>query len=195
MNIFRHHSNAVALRTTLACLCCILLTSCDLFGGEASSVDGWYQQTVGKYKNQNTNSVIVPVKPFSIISFESEKRDPFDARNLIQVVERQEDLEKDRFAPDLDRLREPLETYPIATLSFVGTILQKSPEPNIALVNAAGSLYQVKAGNFLGQDYGLVKEIRDTEIILEETVKNASGRWERKERIVNLAGLSKENLR
>lgn len=171
-----------------------VLSGCDFISGNSSNIDGWYQQTLGKYRNQNTNKVIVPVKPFSIISFEGEKKDPFDARNLIQV-ERVVEEQTDRFAPNPDRLREPLETYAIASLSFVGTILQKPPEPNIALVSAAGSLYQVKIGNYLGQDYGQIKEIRDTEIVLEESVKNTKNRWERKERIINLAGLTKENLR
>lgn len=182
-------------RVFLPLLLAVGVSGCDFFGSEASSIDGWYNQTLNKYKDNNTNRVIVPVKPFSIISFDGERKDPFDARNLIQVEVDAGNERVDPNQPDLTRLRQPLETYAISSLSFVGTILQKPPEPNIALVNAAGSLYQVKTGDYLGQDFGQIQEIRDTEIVLMETVKNARGRWERKERIITLAGLSKENLR
>lgn len=187
--IFRPTLNPLVLAGAM-----LLLSGCGLFSGDGGSIEGWYEDAIKKHQNQNTNKVIVPVKPFNIISFQGETRDPFEARNLIQVST-VVDEEIDRFAPNPDRLREPLETYPIATLSFVGTILQKEPDPNIALVSAAGSLYQVKIGNYLGPDFGLVVQIRETEIVLEETVKNARGRWERKERTINLAGLQKEALR
>ena len=79
------------------------------------------------------------------------------------------------FRPDLTRRREPLEAYALETLAFVGT-LQRSDE-TLALVKADNSLYQVRSGNYMGQDFGMVTEISDTEMVLKELVEDLNGEW------------------
>lgn len=179
------------VKLTLIIILLPIITSCDFFttGG---SIEDWYRSEKAKIAT-NPNRVIIPVKPVSVISFKLDNGDPFDMRNLIkeEILE----VADDRDAPDPDRPRQPLESYALDSMQFVGTIFQLELKQNIALVNAAGSLYQVRVGEYLGQSYGLVKDIRETEIVLEERVKNANNRWIRVERVINLVGLSKENLR
>jgi type IV pilus assembly protein PilP len=40
-----------------------------------------------------------------------------------------------------------------------------------------GLLYQVKAGDYIGQNYGKIMKITETQIELREIVQDASGEW------------------
>jgi type IV pilus assembly protein PilP len=85
-------------------------------------------------------------------------------------------------APELARRKEPLEAFPLDTMSLVGSIV-KVGQP-VALVKVDNLLYQVKPGNYLGQNYGKVTKISETEVTLREIVQDAVGEWI--ERVVSL---------
>ena len=38
-------------------------------------------------------------------------------------------------------------------------------------------LYQVKVGDYLGQNYGRITKITETEVALREIVQDAAGEW------------------
>jgi type IV pilus assembly protein PilP len=38
-------------------------------------------------------------------------------------------------------------------------------------------LYQVKPGDYLGQNYGRITRITETQIVLREIVQDAAGEW------------------
>jgi type IV pilus assembly protein PilP len=38
-------------------------------------------------------------------------------------------------------------------------------------------LYQVKVGDYLGQNYGRIQRINETEVVLREVVQDAAGEW------------------
>jgi len=78
-------------------------------------------------------------------------------------------------APELNRRKEPLEGYPLDTMTMVGSLDRKGKL--VALVKVAGLLYQVQPGNYLGQNYGRVTRISETEIVLREIVQDAAGEW------------------
>ena len=78
-------------------------------------------------------------------------------------------------APDTMRPKEPLEAYPLESLKMVGTLSQKGV--TYGLVRAASSVYRVKAGNYLGQNFGIITGIADNQINLKELVQDASGDW------------------
>ena len=84
--------------------------------------------------------------------------------------------------PDENRRREPLESFPLDTVKMVGT-LQK-PGISYALVQVEKTLYQVKVGNYIGQNFGMVTLITDTEVEMKEIVQDAAGDWvERKAKL------------
>jgi type IV pilus assembly protein PilP len=58
---------------------------------------------------------------------------------------------------------------------MVGTLSQKGV--TYALVRAASSVYRVKTGNYLGQNFGIIAGITDSQINLKELVQDASGDW------------------
>ena len=58
---------------------------------------------------------------------------------------------------------------------MVGSLLKQS-QP-VALVKVDNLLYQVRAGNYLGQNYGRVTKVTETEVVLRELVQDATGEW------------------
>lgn len=85
--------------------------------------------------------------------------------------------------PDTNRPREPLEDFPIETLKLVGIFQDKSRL--IAQVIANGRGYQVKVGNYVGQNFGRVVRIitakNEERIVVKELVKDADDQWVERE--------------
>lgn len=78
--------------------------------------------------------------------------------------------------PDLERRKEALEEFPLESLRMVGYLRQAGVD--YAVVRAPdGKLHRVKAGNHLGQSFGQIVGISDTEIKLKETVQDSVGDW------------------
>ena len=82
-------------------------------------------------------------------------------------------------APEKARRKEALEDYPLDAIAMVGYLNQKGAP--VALVTNNGLLYQVKVGNYLGQNYGRILAITDTSMTLREIVQDAAGEWIEKE--------------
>ncbi len=78
-------------------------------------------------------------------------------------------------APELNRRKEPLEEFPLDAMTMVG-VLERG-QHRVALVRINGLLYQVTQGNHIGQDYGLVTQINESEILLREIVQDSAGEW------------------
>ena len=47
----------------------------------------------------------------------------------------------------------------------------------VALIKVDNLLYQVKPGNYLGQNYGRITKVSETEVVLRELVQDAAGEW------------------
>ena len=78
-------------------------------------------------------------------------------------------------APELDRRKQPLEAYPLDTMSMVGSLNRQGQL--VALVKVDNLLYQVRPGQYLGQNYGRITKISETEVVLREIVQDAVGEW------------------
>jgi len=77
--------------------------------------------------------------------------------------------------PDFDRPKEPLEAFPLESIQMVGTITQH--KETFGLVTAGRNLYRVKAGNYMGQNFGVIVAINEAQIELKELVQDGSGEW------------------
>jgi type IV pilus assembly protein PilP len=47
----------------------------------------------------------------------------------------------------------------------------------VALIKVDNLLYQVHPGNYLGQNYGRVTKVGESEVVLRELVQDAAGEW------------------
>ncbi len=76
--------------------------------------------------------------------------------------------------PDPNRPREFLEQFPLDTLRMVGTLDARGD--SFGLVQTSDSLiYRVAVGHYLGQNYGRVTSISDSEIVLVEIISDSIG--------------------
>ena len=104
--------------------------------------------------------------------------EPFSNQKLTQALKRDSSQVASNgalVAPELARRKEPMEAFPIDVMSLVGSII-KAGQP-VALVKVDNLLYQVKLGSYLGQNYGRVTKISETEVTLREIVQDAVGEW------------------
>lgn len=77
--------------------------------------------------------------------------------------------------PDPTRRKEPLEAYPLDSMSMVGSFVKAGT--SFALLRVDNLLYQVKVGDYLGQNYGRITKIGETDLALREVVQDAAGEW------------------
>jgi type IV pilus assembly protein PilP len=78
-------------------------------------------------------------------------------------------------AAELNRRKDPLEAYPLDNLAMVGSVQRKGEI--FALIKVDALLYQVRSGEYMGQNYGKVLKITETEVELREIVQDATGEW------------------
>lgn len=78
--------------------------------------------------------------------------------------------------PDLNRPREPLEAYSLETLKMVGMISKKTGV-HAVIRTPDKTIYHVRAGNYMGQNFGLITGVTDNEITLKEIVQDSAGDW------------------
>jgi type IV pilus assembly protein PilP len=48
---------------------------------------------------------------------------------------------------------------------------------NVALLESNGTTHMVRVGNYVGQNFGLITRISETEVQLKEIVQDAAGEW------------------
>jgi type IV pilus assembly protein PilP len=77
--------------------------------------------------------------------------------------------------PDTDRRKELLENFPLDVFKMVGS-LQKDGI-NYALLQVDKSVYRVQSGQHIGQNFGLITRVSDSEISIREIVQDAGGEW------------------
>lgn len=78
--------------------------------------------------------------------------------------------------PDLNRPKEPLESFSLETLKMVGT-LSKKGLTHAVIKTPDNAIYHVKKGNYVGQNFGLITQINDSEVTLREIVQDSAGDW------------------
>jgi type IV pilus assembly protein PilP len=118
----------------------------------------------------------VPYKPF-------DQADPFSSAK-IELVTKSASSAGGGLKPDFNRPKEPLEAYPLESLKMVGVLQQR--KANFALVKADTGLYRVKVGNYMGQNFGLITTITDSQIQLRELIQDAVGDWTERQSILQL---------
>ena len=104
--------------------------------------------------------------------------DAFGSDRLTQVLRRESgplSVSASLLAPELNRRKEPLEGYPLDAMTMVGSLDRANQK--VALVRVDTLLHQVRQGNYLGQNYGRVMRISESEITLREIVQDAAGEW------------------
>lgn len=88
--------------------------------------------------------------------------------------------------PDVERSREYLESFPLDTLSMVGTLY--IGETMYGLVQTSdGLIHRVIPGNYMGQNDGRITEISESEIGLVEIISDGIGGYIERDAAVGLS--------
>jgi type IV pilus assembly protein PilP len=111
-----------------------------------------------------------PYEPFTYDAFDLS--DPFRPRK-IEAAGQAQDI------PDAAKRerREALEGYPLESLKMVGTLQDRTKKMFALIRTPDNNIYQVKAGNYLGQNFGVISMITKTSITLKELIQDTAGVW------------------
>ena len=149
-------------------LACLGVAACG--GEDRQDLRQWMKDSTKDFKGR-----IPPlpgIKSFPPVAFEvGDLVDPYN----VSKIEPERKAGSGGIKPDLDRRKEPLEAYPLDNMAMVGSYT-KAGQP-YALLRVDNLLYQVKVGDYLGQNYGRITKIGETEIVLREIVQDGSGEW------------------
>jgi type IV pilus assembly protein PilP len=125
------------------------------------------------------------VKPYEPVPYKAfDQLDPFASAKIELVTKSAGTGGGGALKPDLNRPKEPLEAYPLESLKMVGVLQQR--KASYALVKADTGLYRVSVGNYMGQNFGLITSITDSQIQLRELIQDAVGDWTERQSTLQL---------
>lgn len=137
-------------------------------------LQGWMEEQRRQAK-PHVSPLVAPRKFDPQPYLAANSTDPFSLQKLHVAIKQENRQPNSLLSSEMNRRREPLEAYPLDSLTMVGSV-QRGGKP-YALLRADNLLYQVKVGDYLGQNYGRVIRITETEIALREIVQDAIGEW------------------
>ena len=160
-------SELSVVRTIVLIMLALSLNGCGSNGGD--DLDSFMQDAA---KDMRVRVEPLPeVKPYTPIQYNQDSllNDPFRARKATS--------KSGNLQPDLNRPKEALEAFPLEGLKYVGS-LSKSKLQYALIKTPDKNIQQVKIGNYMGQNFGIVTEINENAVTLKEIVQDElSGDW------------------
>jgi type IV pilus assembly protein PilP len=101
--------------------------------------------------------------------------EPFSTQKLTVALKQEARQPNSLLAAEINRRKEPLEAYPVDSMTMVGSVMRNGQQ--FALLRVDNLLYQVKTGDYLGQNYGKITKISETDVSYREIVQDAAGEW------------------
>ena len=148
----------------------MLLAGC---GRDMSDLQDYAQEV--KARTSRNIEPIPQIKTFEPFTYAAnDRRDPFlpllQSRDQTQIAAGAAGA----IQPDRNRPREPLEEFPLDALRMVGTITMQ--QRAFALIRAPDAVvHRVSVGDHMGQNYGKITGISETEIVLMEIITDGFG--------------------
>lgn len=150
---------------------CLLLAASSVLSGCGGSDDADLRAWMAEQGVSSRGKIapLPPLRPYEAFTYNAfDQPDPFKPRKI--------ETGKGSRGPDLSRRKEALEAFPLESLKMVGT-LQRG-KTTIGLVKANDNrVYQVRQGNYIGQNFGVITGISDGEIDLKELFQDGAGDW------------------
>ena len=152
-------------------LALLILVGCS---GEQEELAQWMEQQRREVKPDVPP--LSPPKKFNPQSYAALTGvEPFSTQKLSVALKQEARQPNSLLSAEINRRREPLEAYPLDSMTMVGSVV-KTGRP-YALLKVDNLLYQVKSGDYLGQNYGKITKISETGVSLREIVQDAAGEW------------------
>jgi type IV pilus assembly protein PilP len=149
----------------LALACGIAVAGCG--GGADDDLRAWMAEQGASARGKI--DPIPPIRPYEAFTYNAfGQNDPFKPRKIESA--------KGTRGPDLARRKEALEAFPLETLTMVGS-LQRG-RALIGLVKTSDNrVFQVRQGNYMGQNFGVITGISEADISLKELFQDGAGDW------------------
>tara|TARA_Y100000588_G_C14054140_1_gene838581 strand:- start:79 stop:648 length:570 start_codon:yes stop_codon:yes gene_type:complete len=166
----------------VAAILCLGLTGCS--GGVDTELRSYVQQVL--QRKAKPFSRPPPPEPYVVYTYQGSGADPFIPFFEEPEHGKLDDDSASEFAPIEGRVKEELESFPLDGLRMVGT-LQQEEEVWGVILNQEGTIYRVKMGNYLGQNFGKITGIWEDRIELEERARDGRGKWHLRDASIALA--------
>lgn len=178
--------SATTLQTGLsrsAVVIALLLAGCDS-GSDMAQLRQFVDETVNREPG--------PVEPLpEFISYEpftysaSGMRSPFESPEDARRRGQSDNVSE--VQPDLERTREPLESFSLSSLTMVGTLTRDNVR--WALIrDGEGTVHRVTVGNYLGRNHGRIVAASESAIEIVEIVTSGDGGWIERPQTLSIGG-------
>lgn len=133
---------------------------------------------------------IEPPKPYIAASYDlADQVDPFSGAKLETGVKQEMNKLSPEVLAQMNRPKQPLEQYSLDQIKMVGSVKIKGE--TYALLKAGNLLYKARVGEYVGQHYGRITKIDETEVSIEELAQDATGDWGKRPATLQLQESSK----
>lgn len=169
------HSNSLTKVLLIAALVG-LLAACG--SGEGDDLDK-FMATAANDMSKGVEP-LPEVLPYSPLQYNADGTlsDPFKARKALSKA--------GSLQPNTNRPKEALEAFPLESLIYVGSLSKR--KSIFALIKTPdNTIQQVKVGNYVGPNFGLVTQINESDIVVKEIVQDdLTGDWVERIASINL---------
>ncbi|VAW55584.1 hypothetical protein MNBD_GAMMA05-2155 [hydrothermal vent metagenome] len=148
---------------------------------------GDLQSFIAQTKSAHVGSVkaIPQFKPYESFSYSAaELRDPFVANTNL---EDDGGVKTSLLNPDSTRPKQPLEIFPLDTLSMVG-ILEQNAQLWGLIKDPQNIVHRVQVGNYMGQSEGRITEINESAVYLVEIIPDGIGGYIERDASIAIGG-------
>jgi type IV pilus assembly protein PilP len=168
----------------------LLLTAC---GDPTEELRSWTEQQ-RKDVRPKVSKLEKPPK-FEPATYEQVSSvDPFSTQKLAVAVKQESRQPNSLLAPEMNRRKEPLEAYPLDALRMMGSLMRSSGQ-YVAILKADNLNFTVTVGNYIGQNFGKITRVTETEVTLREIVQDPAGEWVERISSLQLQEQSQEKSR
>jgi len=160
----------------LAAFLSMVLSSCG--GDKGDDLDQFMAEAAkGMTKEVDPLPEVLPYLPLEY-NADGFLHDPFQPRKATN--------KSSSLQPNTSRPRELLESFPLESLRYVGS-MSKRKRKYALIKDPDGVIQQVKVGNYLGPNFGLITSIDEAAIQIKEIVQDdLSGDWVERDASINL---------
>lgn len=155
---------------------CIAVVGCA--ANEQNELKSWMEENSRDLRGKV--DPLPEVKSYEPVPYEvGDLIEPFQAKKIDPNTKNRFGAGKGgQFQPDFEarELRNSvLEKYPLESLTMIGRlVVNKKP---IAVIKYENNVKQIKVGDYLGLDFGMVTEIGESELKLKELIQDSAGEW------------------
>ncbi len=148
-----------------------LITGCDSGDQE---LQAWMEQQRREVRPR-VQPLAAPKKFDPVPYANAQQIDPFSSQKLTVAIKQESRQPSSLLAAEMNRRKEPLEAFSLDMMAMVGSVSQAGVP--FALLKVDNLLYRVKPGDYVGQNFGRVARITETEVVLREIVQDSAGEW------------------